>query len=314
MRFFLTGFIGLTMTLLTQWPAMTARFASLADVLDWDDARKNPDNTRSAGNASGPEELMLSATYTPRDSLLFLEKQKVAAPYNTRTARALSVARSFLGTPYVTGTLDVNANEQLVVNLRQLDCWTLVENSVAISLASEGDFASYLAHLQELRYWGGTLDGYGSRIHYFSGWLLQAEKSGLLIDLTKEMGGILNRKKIGYITARPDKYPKIKNAETLRDLRSAEKRINAHPWYYIPKSRVAAMEHLIREGDIVMLTSSRRDLDIAHEGFAVRQNGRIHLLNASSLSKRVVISKQTLAQYLATQKGQSGIMVARLND
>ncbi|HRI60993.1 MAG TPA: DUF1460 domain-containing protein, partial [Saprospiraceae bacterium] len=150
--------------------------------------------------------------------------------------------------------------------------------------------------------------------HYFSGWLLQAEKSGLLRDLTKELGGIPYRKKIGYISARPDKYPKIKDAATLRDIKAAEKRINAHQWYYIPKARVAAMEHLILEGDLVMLTSSRRDLDIAHEGFAVRQNGRIHLLNASSLSRRVVVSKQTLAQYLATQKGQSGIMVARLND
>jgi hypothetical protein len=128
------------------------------------------------------------------------------------------------------------------------------------------------------------------------------------------MGGTPYKKKIGYISARPSKYPKVKDAATLRDLKAAEKRVNAHAWHYIPKSKVAAMEHLIQDGDLIILTSVKKDLDIAHQGFALRQNGRVHLLNASSLSKKVVISKQTLTQYLASQKGQSGIMVARLKD
>lgn len=252
--------------------------------------------------------------YTLRDSLLFVEKRETGAPHAGRIAKTLAIARSFVGTPYVTGALDVNADEQLVVNLRQLDCWTLVENSIAIALTGENSFETYCNYLQELRYWGGTIDGYGSRIHYFSGWLLQAEKSGLLSDITGSLGGVPYRKTISYISARPEKYPKIKNRSVLRDLQAAEKRINAHKWHYIPKAKVATMEHLIEEGDLVILTSAKRDLDIAHQGFAVRQNGRIHLLNASSLSRRVVVSKQPLTQYLASQKGQSGIMVARLND
>lgn len=249
-----------------------------------------------------------------RDSVIFLEKQKIAEQQNALTAQTLAVAQSFLGTPYATGTLDRNATEQLVVNLRQLDCWTLMENSLAIAQTGGGDFETYQSHLQQLRYWGGTVNGYGSRIHYFSGWLLQAEKNGYLRDLTQEMGGIRYRKKINYITARPDKYPKIRAAATLRALQAAEKRINAHVWYFIPKSKVAAMEKQIQDGDLIMLTSAKRDLDISHQGFAVRRNGRVHLLHASSLSKKVIISKQPLPQYMAAQKGQSGIMVARLVD
>ena len=86
-----------------------------------------------------------------------------------------------------------------------------MENSLAIALATPGDYATYKTHLQELRYWGGYINGYGSRIHYFSGWLLQNEKKGLLRDLTREMGGIPYQKQIGYISARPAKYPKIKD-------------------------------------------------------------------------------------------------------
>ena len=246
------------------------------------------------------------------DSILFLEKQKIGLEASTIAGRTVAIARSFLGTPYVKGCLDRHAEERLTVDLDELDCWTFVENSLAIAQAGQGDFTSYKTHLQHLRYWGGDVNGYGSRIHYFTGWLLQAEKTGVLEDLTKAFGGVPYRKKIGYISARPGKFPKIKQAANLRDLQAAEKRINAHTWFYIPQNRIAKMEHLIREGDIVSLTSAKADLDIAHPGFAVKINGRIHLMHASSLSHRVIISKQPLSAYVISQRGQTGIMVARL--
>lgn len=225
------------------------------------------------------------------------------------------MARSFLGAPYVTGTLNAPQPERLVINLRQLDCWTFMENSLAIALAARSeqpDYAVFQNFVQQLRYWGGAIDGYGSRIHYFSGWLLQAEKLGYLQDLTQEFGGIPYRKTIGYMSARPGKYPALADPRALRDVRASEQRLNRHPWFYIPKNRVAQMEHLLEEGDIIALTSWKKDLDIAHQGFAVKKNGRIHLLHASSLGKRVVLSAQPLPEYMATQKGQTGIMVARL--
>lgn len=249
---------------------------------------------------------------TTRDSLLFVEKQGVALGETTLAAKTLAVAKTFLGTPYVHGCLDRTAEECLAVNLCELDCWTFMENSLAIALAEPGNFESYKAHLQELRYWGGYVNGYGSRIHYFTGWLLQNEKRGLLQDLTESMGGIPYRKTIGYISARPAKYPKIKDPDNLRAIRASERRINAHAWFYIPKNRIAQMEHLIQEGDIVSLTAWKPELDIAHQGYAIKVNGRIHLMHASSLGKKVIISKQPLPEYLATQIGQTGIMVARL--
>lgn len=66
-----------------------------------------------------------------------------------------------------------------------------------------------------------------------------------------------------------------------------------------------------QEGDIISLTSAKADLDIAHQGFAVKINGRIHLMHASSLAHRVVY-QQPLPAYVISQRGQTGIMVARL--
>ena len=256
-----------------------------------------------------------SSFHAPPDSAIFEEKKAIMAAHAnaTRAVQTLAVAQSFLGAPYVTGTLEGTSNEQLVVNLRQLDCWTQVECSLALALAGpQGNFNDFQNYLKMLRYWGGNVGGYGSRIHYFSGWLLQAEKLGFVQDVTRDLGGVPYRKKIGYITARPQKYPKIKNKENLEALKNAESRINRHAWYFIPKSKVASKEHLLREGDIIILTSAKADLDISHQGFAVRRNGRIHLLHASSLSKKVIVSALPLPQYLAKQRGQSGIMVARV--
>lgn len=251
--------------------------------------------------------------FTAADSILFEEKMKLANQAPDPVAGALDIARSFLGAPYVTGRLDRAGGEQLVVNLRELDCWTFVENSVAIALNQGGNFDSYTNQLRHLRYWGGFIDGYGSRIHYFTGWLLQAEKMGIIENMTRAFGGVRYFKKVGYMSARPHKYPKIANAKILQRIKNTEKRINAHEWYFIPQTKIAGMENLIQEGDIICLTSSKHDLDIAHQGFAVKgADGHIHLLHASSLAKRVIIGRQPLAEYVLAQPGQSGIMVARI--
>ncbi len=228
--------------------------------------------------------------YEQQDAVIFAEKQKVASSVAGKSAQALLVAKSCLGVPYVTGTLEKTGPEELIVNLRQLDCWTFIESSLAVALTGQGDFQEYQRHLQQLRYWGGTVSGYGSRIHYFSGWILQGQGLGYLRDVTADLGGMPYRKKIGYISARPQKYPHVQDPATQRALLAAEARINRHAWSYIPKSKVAQIESQIQEGDLILLTSVKPDLDIAHQGFAIRKNGRIYLLHASSLHKRVVIS------------------------
>lgn len=251
----------------------------------------------------------------PQDLSIFEQKIQIARQEKTLAAQTLAVARSFLGTPYAHGTLETEGEEKVVVNLHELDCWTFVENSLAIALSSraaEPGFDTLLALVQQLRYWGGTVDGYASRIHYFSGWLLQAGKIGYLRDLSEELGGLPYPANIGYMTAHPQKYPALQDPKTFRQLQQVEARLNRHAWYYIPENRIARIESQLRDGDLIALTSWKKDLDIAHQGFAVWQNGRVHLLHASSLGKRVVLSTQPLAEYVRSQKGQSGIMVARL--
>ncbi|NNK19492.1 MAG: DUF1460 domain-containing protein, partial [Maribacter sp.] len=83
----------------------------------------------------------------------------------------VAVGKTFLGTPYVAKTLEIGEIETLVVNLQGLDCTTYVENVLAFSLLlreGKSDFDAFTNNLETIRYKNGKLDGYASRLHYFS--------------------------------------------------------------------------------------------------------------------------------------------------
>ncbi len=227
----------------------------------------------------------------------------------------VSVGKSFLGVPYVAKTLEVGETESLVVNLHGLDCTTFVENVLAFSLMLERgkkDFDTYTKLLEEIRYQDGKLDGYASRLHYFSEWIANNEAKGLLKNVTKEIGGVPITKDINFMSTHRDLYPFLKNADNFKKIQASEAELNNKPLYFLPQDKIAAKEQLIHSGDIIALTTSIEGLDITHTGIATREaDGRIHLLHASTGSMEVEVSELPLADYLKKIKKNTGIMVAR---
>jgi hypothetical protein len=67
----------------------------------------------------------------------------------------------------------------------------------------------------------------------------------------------------------------------------------------------------IRDGDIIAATSSLEGLDVAHTGFAVWLNGRLHLMHAPLVGSVVELSQRPLAERIQGISGQNGIMIAR---
>ena len=68
------------------------------------------------------------------DSTFVMKALKEARSLPSATNFPLHFARLFIGRPYVAHTLEVADPERLVVNTRQLDCTTLVENVTALTL------------------------------------------------------------------------------------------------------------------------------------------------------------------------------------
>ena len=73
----------------------------------------------------------------------FLDKKKTSAKFPDQLM--LEIGKFFLGAPYVAGTLETKRAEHLIVNLREHDCVTFVENVVALARLVE-------PHLQSLWY------------------------------------------------------------------------------------------------------------------------------------------------------------------
>ena len=235
----------------------------------------------------------------------------------------VAVGRTFLGTPYVPGTLDPEGPERLVVNFRGLDCVTYVETVWALTryvklssrtLAShEPERAErfYRALLNEIRYRDG-IRSYPTRLHYFSDWIQHGEDRNLLDDLGEELGGVLDDEPIDFMSSHTDAYRQLADPAFLDAIRERERTLSERGRHYIPEDAIASAAPRIRNGDVIAATSTVPGLDIAHVGFAVWIDDALHLMHAPLVGTEVQLSDVSLAERIARIDGQDGIMVARL--
>jgi hypothetical protein len=223
------------------------------------------------------------------------------------------VTHSFLDIPYVAHTLEGNSEEQLVCKFDGLDCTTLVENVLALSLTyrAQGNFDRFKQELTHIRYRNGHIDGYASRLHYFTDWMYENAKRGVLKDISQELGGVPMTKTINFMTAHPNLYPSAKSEETWKQLRACEDSINARQYYYIPLADIKAIETKLNHGDIIGIASTINGLDCNHMGIVNKIGHQAYLLHASSVNKVVELSALPLHQYVAQNKRNGGIFVAR---
>ncbi len=230
-------------------------------------------------------------------------------------------AKKFVGIPYVANTLEVNDEEQLVVNLRQMDCTTYVETVVSLALcAQNGQFTyqDYINALRNLRYRNGVIDGYGSRLHYFSDWIDNNENMGFVKEVQSPNPPfsaiqVLN---LDFMSKHPHSYKALRISPYLvEEIRETEINLNGKKMNYIPKSSLAntsLLRKVIRNGDILAIVTNVKGLDIAHLGIALWRKDGLHMLHASSKQGRVVEDNNTLRTYLNGNKSFLGIRVLRL--
>ncbi len=277
---------------------------------------------------AGPSELEEAqvGAWTPEDWSVFQatvrwgqEARLDTLPFGDAVA---AVGRRFVGTAYVPGTLETDGPERLVVNFQGLDCVTFVENALALARFIRADGARllpdreaaearYQALLTEHRYRSGMLDGYPSRLHYFSEWLSDNARRGLLVDLGSRLGAQPDPEPIDFMSTHPDAYRQLADTANLRMIRETEGRLNRAPRSYVPEARIADIADQIRDGDVIAATSTVPGLDVAHTGLALWVNGSLHLLHAPLVGEAVEISEVPLAERILRIESQDGIMVAR---
>jgi hypothetical protein len=258
--------------------------------------------------------------YTQKDStkichmLAQLEKSG-----STKTSQLLVDAGTLLlGTPYVAGTLDREKDESLTINISEVDCSTFVDQALALALTvGEGkcDFSAFCKNLEKVRYRNGICNGYESRLHYFSWWVADGEKRGIVRELSGKAFKESQKLDLGFMSRNPDKYMQL-NSDSILTAKIAEyeKPFRNITCPYIPKHLLAhsAKRLPIRNGDIIAIVTTIKGLDVTHQGIAVWQDGKLHMLHASSKEKKVILDRISLHDYLAPRKSAPGIRAVRV--
>ncbi len=226
----------------------------------------------------------------------------------------VAIGTSFLGTPYVAHALEAPGDERLVINMQGLDCVSFTENSLALSRCVKmgtATFEAYRKQMQLIRYRNGKIDGYPSRLHYFSDWIDNNVAKKVVRNVTEEIGGRPYTKRIDYMSPPPDSYRQLSDAAFMAKIKRTENELMKRSHYYIPKEHLAGVQKKIDNGDIIAITTSMKGMDIAHTGMAIRVGDELKLLHAPIVGSSVQISEHTLVEYLKRHATQTGIMVAR---
>lgn len=254
-----------------------------------------------------------------------LRTERLVPPDEPLGRAAVRVGELAAGTPYVAHTLeayirdggDPAAAEPLTLSLTRFDCVTLVEACLAVARASAAAAPSWEAfgrEIERMRYRGGLRRGYTSRLHYFSEWITDGERRGLVKDLGRELGGLEDGRPLRFMTSHRDSYPALADDAVFREIGEVERRLDDRPRYVVPTSRIAAVAEQIETGDVLAFATGIEGLDVTHAAFAYRDDANtLRVLHAPLSGGVVEVTVRTLPEYVAAIRRSTGILVARPN-
>lgn len=239
--------------------------------------------------------------------------------FSNPEARTAFFGRQFLDIPYAAHTLE-HSPEMLTVRVDSLDCTTFVETAIALSLTiGEGrsSWRDFLYNLRRIRYRGGEVDGYPSRLHYISDWIVDNHFRGNVDDATGTFPRASHMlKSIDFMSANRNRYPALADSANFHRIKQIEEGYRNHRFPYIKTADLGlkGTKSAFREGDILAMVSNIKNLDVSHLGLVVMQDGEPYLLHASSSNGKVEISKIPLADFIRKNRYWLGVRVFRLSE
>lgn len=234
-------------------------------------------------------------------------------------ANSMMVAfgRMLTGTPYGAGTLETEP-EMLTVNLDSLDCMTFVETVAALTITlSEGrnSWQDFVYNLGQLRYRQGHVNGYGSRLHYLSDWVVDNTHLGSMSEVTDRIPGVAYQvKTLDFMSRHRNDYPAMRDDATYEKIKDCELGYRSHRSPYMRSNTLMGKKTagMLREGDIIAFTTKTEGLDVSHVGIIVITDGEPHVIHASSKAGKVIEDPLTLAEYLKRNHNITGARFIRI--
>jgi hypothetical protein len=234
------------------------------------------------------------------------------------------VGEQAAGTPYVASTLEEylkaggkpTSTEPLTLSLTRFDCVTLVESCLAVARVARAteppSWERFGREVERMRYRGGTRGDYATRLHYFSEWISDGERRGLVHDLGAELGGVADARPLRFMTEHRASYPALADDGVYRAIGEMERRLDAHVRHVVPTAQIAGVAERIQTGDVLAFATAIPGLDVSHSAMAYRDHdGVLRVLHAPLSGGVVEVTTRTLPEYVGAIKRATGILVAR---
>ncbi|MHA8049851.1 N-acetylmuramoyl-L-alanine amidase-like domain-containing protein [Aquirufa sp. ROCK-SH2] len=229
---------------------------------------------------------------------------------NARSShQPIKIAEHFLGLPYKAFALSKENPERLITDLSGFDCVTLFDNLYAL-YTSKGVDSSYLKQLIKVRYYHPGSVTYENRNHYFSSTVKKLGDVGELNQVQDAAFEVSTPKKLDVLS----QFLKMKHYQiSLDSILKMEKQFSNQHLTYFPTKSIPKISHLIHEGDLVLFLTNHENMDFHHVGFLVKKGKNWHILHASQQYKKVIVSHESLQEYLRKRPSFPGIQIYHLN-
>lgn len=230
------------------------------------------------------------------DSTLAIAARIMAnLPAGDPAARLEAASRALIGRPYVLGTLgegdSTKGDAKPRLSLDAFDCVTFIETSLAMAVS--GDTATLLAHMDSIRYLGGTVE-WRLRNHFFEGeWLPRNRRWAKPVEFTGDTTQM-------RVLARQGFY--AKRGATVPD--------TTIPVRMVPSAK--AIERWSKASDTtrirgMALVGKVEGFPVLHTGFLVERKGEPAKIRHAS--QRGAVVEEPLFRYLQEKKKFVGLVV-----
>lgn len=236
-------------------------------------------------------------------------------------------AKKQIGMAYGAGLLEQPKEERLICRNDSTDCVLFVENTLAMAFASkkmsnktvENASDLILSEIEKLRYRNAKIEGYESRLHYFSDWIFEhalKEKDNARFTLLFQDEELPTLDKPSFMSSKRHLYPKLKNDDAmLAKIKEREAWLGENVSIkYIPEELLPNYTSKLHDGDIFAFVSSVEGLDVSHTAIISKESNKPLTFWHASTKNGVERYGKTLQSYLNGMKSVTGIVVLRVKD
>jgi len=209
---------------------------------------------------------------------------------------------AFVGAPYGISPLGEGSGEDADPRMRfdTFDCTTLVETSMALSMAK--DVAEARRLLDVIRYQSGAVS-FSNRRHFPGAeWLPQLKELGFLRDVTRTLAGDETEVATKTLNAQVWNTRKKPTVLNLPDARIPDVVVSLDVW---PLQKARAGAKRIPPGTVLNLVRvdfKRIPVRVSHQGLVIEKNGKLYLRHAAQRLYHSVVDEPLDAFFARMEK------------